>query len=82
MENELCVKERVSWKGAINHPLKNTIKIGPRTGWDGLTMIWVKLRGMEVSSWVKAETVGSWKDVFVGGDEGRRDFFSYKQTKR
>ena len=35
-------------------------------------MAWAKSNDVEVSSLVKAKTFGSWKDVFVGRDDGRR----------
>ena len=60
-------------KGISNHQLKIPSKkerFGYGTGWDESTMAWAERNDMEVSSRITAKKSGSWKDEFVGGDEG------------
>ena len=74
----MCVKERVSWKGIPNHPLKilsEKERFGSGTGWYGSIIIWVEINGVKISSRTKSKTFGSRKVVVMGGDEGRDKIF-------
>ena len=66
----------------LKRDTKSSIKIpsekgrfGTGTGWDGSTMAWAELNDVEVSSRVKSKTFSLRKDVFVGRDDVRGEWF-------
>ena len=52
-------------------------RFGSGTRRDGSTIAWSVLNGGKLLSCAKAKKIGSWKDVFVGGDEGKGGIFLF-----